>query len=399
MTEQTQAIERPIPPAAEAAFRKAKVRLISQPDSVFLTTLFFNMKQSWSFDVPEAKTNGLQIFYNPEHFITLNPDEQLSLMMEQTLHTAFLHMERMSDRDENRWQTAADEVARNTLAERGYKMHPERKFDTQYKGKSTEQVYNLLPVTEPPPKDSQRDLEPPPPQDQQGDDDGQGKGQGQPNQQAADQNLRAKVEDLLVQAAQAAQMAGNTAGSVPGEMQMFLDKLLNPVLPWHQILRKWMQSTAKTDYTYRKPNRRYYPEYYLPSMLSSSLVDVMVAVDISGSVSDEDFKQFVSETHQIMKVFKPKNIRFVQFDTRIHHDDNIRSLSDLKKLEFHGRGGTDPRCVLELANKVKPKVLLFFTDGEFYTEGLPDYKGNLVWLIHNNERFSAPYGKTIHYKL
>lgn len=135
-------------------------------------------------------------------------------------------------------------------------------------------------------------------------------------------------------------------------------------------------------------------------MLSESLVDVMIGVDISGSVSDEDFNQFRTETHQIMKVLKPKNIRFVQFDTKIQHDDNIRSLRDLAKLEFHGRGGTDPTPLIELAKEVKPKVLLVFTDGEFWGD-IPEYNGNLVWLIHNNERFEAPNGKgkVIHYEL
>lgn len=397
MTE-TITTERLVPAEADTAFRKAKIALMSMRDSVFFTTLFFNLKHSWSFDVPEAETNGMEVRYNPEFFMKLNKDEQLSLLMEQTLHTAFMHMERMGERDKDRWQRAADETVRNVLNDRGFKMIADRKFDTQYKDMSTDQIYKLLPVNTPPPPKNQNDLAPPPPPDGGGGGDGDS-GPGQANQAAADAQLRAQVEDLLVQAQQASKMAGDKPGTVPGSLEMFLDKLLNPVLPWHTILRRWMQAQAKTDYTFAKPNRRFFPQHYLPSMLSTSLVDVMVAVDISGSVSDSDFNQFVSETHSIMKTFKPKNIRFVQFDTRIQHDDNIRSLADLKKLHFTGRGGTDPTPVLELAAKVKPKVLLFFTDGEFYMDNLPQYKGNLVWLIHNNERFSAPFGKTIHYKL
>lgn len=388
---------RPVPAEADEAFRKAKIGLMSKKDSTFFTTLFFNLEHKWDWNVPQAQTNGMEIKYNPEYFLSLDKDQRLSLLLEETLHTAFLHMERLADRDQDRWQTAADNVVRNILDERGYSLPPDWEFDKAYKGKSTEEVYRMIPVNEPPPNNNQRDLAPPPPP--QGGDGNQNPGSGG-GQQAADQGLRAKVEDLLVQASQASKMAGDSAGSVPGEFQLFLDQLLNPKLPWHQILRRWFMAQAKTDFTFKRPNKRFFPKYYLPSMLSNSLVDVMIGVDISGSVSDEDFNQFRSETHNIMKVLKPKNIRFVQFDTKIQHDDNIKSLRDLANLQFHGRGGTDPTPLIKLANEVKPKILLVFTDGEFWGD-IPEYNGSLLWLIHNNERFEAPNGKgkVIHYEL
>lgn len=406
MSDSAQAQDRVVPAEAEGEFRRAKVALTTRPNSAFFATMFLNMTHSWDYQVPQAQTNGLEVKYNPDYFLSLDKDQRLGLMMEETLHTAFLHMDRMGERDKDRWQRAADEVARNALIDAGFKLPPDRTYDPKYRGMSSEEVYRLIPITDPPPPQDQNDLAPPPPSsggggegegDGDGDKDSNGQGQGQ-SQAQADANLRSKVEDLLVQANQAAKMAGNSAGSVPGQLELFLEKLLNPVLPWHQILRRWMMAQAKTDFTMRRPNKRFFPKHYLPSMLSESMVDVMIAVDISGSVSDSDFQQFVSETHRIMKAFKPKTIRFVQFDTKIQHDDNIRSLSDLKKLKFHGRGGTDPTPVIELANQAKPKVLLFFTDGEFWGE-IPDYKGNLVWLIHNNESFKAPYGKTVHYTL
>lgn len=409
MSDQTQIQDRVVPAEADGEFRKAKVAMMTRPNTAFFSTMFLNMTHSWDYGVPQAMNNGLEVKYNPDYFLSLDKEQRLGLMMEETLHTAFMHMERLGERDKDRWQRAADEVARNALNDAGFKLPPDRTFDPKYQGKSTDDVYRLIPINEPPPPQDQNDLAPPPPAGGEGDGNGgdgdsDGDGQQDPNgghgqsQAQADANLRSKVEDLLVQANQAAKMAGNAAGSVPGQLQLFLDKLLNPVLPWQTILRRWMMAQAKTDFTMRRPNKRFFPKHYLPSMLSESLVDVMVAVDISGSVSDSDFQQFVSETHRIMKAFKPKSIRFVQFDTKIQHDDMIRSLSDLKKLKFHGRGGTDPTPVIELANQAKPKVLLFFTDGEFWGE-IPDYKGNLVWLIHNNEGFKAPYGKTVHYNL
>jgi predicted metal-dependent peptidase len=66
------------------------------------------------------------------------------------------------------------------------------------------------------------------------------------------------------------------------------------------------------------------------------------------------------------------------------------------KTKFEGRGGTLIEPVIDWANQNKPQLLLVFTDG-FFRFNDAKTKINTVWLIHGNERFHAPYGKTIHY--
>jgi predicted metal-dependent peptidase len=67
---------------------------------------------------------------------------------------------------------------------------------------------------------------------------------------------------------------------------------------------------------------------------------------------------------------------------------------------FKGRGGTIIRPVLQWAKENKPQLLLVFTDGEFsFPREEVQLKSSLLWLIHNNNSFKAPIGKTIHYSI
>ena len=133
-------------------------------------------------------------------------------------------------------------------------------------------------------------------------------------------------------------------------------------------------------------------------MFSEKLMDIAIAIDASGSVSDDDFKVFVSETHGILKMMKPDKLTLIQFDSVIKQVDQIKNVRDLMGVNFHGRGGTSIEPVMEWAKENKPKLLLVFTDGEFYFRNT-DYKTNTVFLIHNNPGFKSPYGKVIHYEI
>lgn len=394
---------RPIPPEAQVALQKAKFALMAKPSTTFFSSLLCSVAHKMDWEVPEEATNGTRIKYNPERFLGLNVEERVGTLLQQTMHIALMHMTRMAGRDRKKWELACDYVVNNMLIEKGFTLPKDSMIDPQYSGMSAEQVYNSLTEQEKNKMpDSKMGLEEPGSGEGEDKQDGKGKGNSPMTQEQkanAEENLRQKIEDMVVQAATQSAMRGEDPGNIPGEFQLFLDKLLNPKLPWQVILRRFMQSTSKNDYSYRKPNRRFFPKYHLPSMYSEGMVNPMVGVDISGSVSDEDFKQFLSETNQIMKALKPKQIDFIQFDTSIHHHDKIKNLNDLMKLEFHGRGGTDVTCLIEEAMKLRPKVLLVFTDGYFGWDGVPKYDGPTIWVIHNNKNFTAPYGQVVHYEL
>ena len=358
------------------AYDKAKIGLMARPDTAFFTTIVFSLKLIWDWDISTAATDGSAIRINPDFFMSRSPDERIFLMVHEAMHVALLHMIRLGERSHKKWNIACDHYINLLLIERGFKMPKMSLADPPYKDLSSDEIYARLP--DPPPNDDfQMDLEPPkdPPKD-----------------------LTHEVEDILIRAALQSKIQSDAPGTIPGDIEIFLNKLLNPKLPWQQILRKYIQNLTKHDYSWRKPNRRFFPNHYLPSMFSEKLLDIAIAVDASGSVTDADFKVFVSETHGIIRMMKPDKITLVQFDQNIKSVDEIRSIRDLMNVKFIGRGGTRIEPVMEWAEKNKPKLLLVFTDGEFHFYR-DDYKTNTVFLIHNNPNFHSPYGKVIHYDI
>ena len=365
------------------ALSKAKIRLMATPDTVFFTSMCFSLIHKFSESVPTAATDGKHIFFNPKFFMNLTPDERVFLLLHETMHCAYLHMFRAKalGLDRRKSNIAADHVINLMLLERGFKMPQEGLADPQYKGMSMEEVYHLLPPNpEPPPMEDLMD-----PVGESGD-----------TAQAAE--IEQNIQDALIRAATQAKLADNSAGSIPGDIQIFLNKLLNPKLSWQTILRRYLQSFTKNDYTWTRPNRRYFPGHYLPSLRSESLIDIAIAIDTSGSVSDEEFTQFISEVHSIMKMMKPPKISLIQFDTEIKAVDSIVDLGGLNRVKFSGRGGTNINPVFEWAANNRPKLLLVFTDG-YFKEPSETTKQDTLWLIHDNPNWKAPFGKAIHYQL
>jgi predicted metal-dependent peptidase len=360
------------------ALSKAKIKLMARPDSVFFTTLCFSLKHRFSDEVSTAATDGREVLYNIDFFMSLSTEEQVFLLLHETLHCAYLHMERLKgipEGNHRKWNIAADHVINLQLIARGFQMPKNGLVDTQYMGMGTEEVYKLLPDDPKAPCDM--DLKP---------------GKGDPDA------LAEEMKDILVRASLQSKMANDKPGTIPGDIEIFLDRLLNPKLPWNRILMRYMQSFSKIEHSFRKPNRRYFPDHILPSLYSTSLMDLVIAVDTSGSVSDADFLCFISEVNTILKNLRPSKITLIQFDTKIKSVNVVRSPSELMNMKFTGRGGTDVTEVIEWANEHRPQLLLMFTDGGFRFRGAST-KQPLIWLIHNNPNFTAPYGKVIHYEI
>lgn len=368
----------------QKALNKAKIALMAKADSAFFTTLAFSLKHQWSESVATAATDGTSIYFNPGFFMKLSKEEQVFLIVHEAMHVALLHIARVNQRDKQLWNAAADYVINLMLTERGFTMPQGGLLDSKYAGLSTDQVYDLLKQEQ---KQSQQDPQP------AWDD------LKEPTPETA-QSHEADVQDILVRASIQSKMAGDKPGTIPGDVQIFLDKLLNPKLPWQRILQKYIQALSKSDFSFRKPNRRYFPEHYLPSFYSESLVNIAVAIDASASVSDHEFQQFVSEVASIFKMMKPEKIDLVEFDTDIRSVHTIKTFKDITEAKFIGRGGTRIGPVLDWAKESKPNVLLVFSDGHFRwpfkeAHGLPP----IVWLINNHKEFQAPFGKTIHYEV
>ena len=357
------------------ALDKAKIALMSKPDVAFFTTVCFSLNHVWNPDIPTACTDGTSIEYNPTFFLSLSEAERVFLLVHEAMHVALMHNIRVKGRDRKKWNIAADYVINGMLVDRGFKMPQGGFHNPRFNGMSTEEVYGLLPDNSP--EDTDLDIV---------------EAHGEHIQ------VEEQIKEILVRASVASKMAGDKPGSIPGEVGIYLDKLLKPKLPWKVILRRFMQSFTRNDYTFQKLNRRFFPKHILPGLKSDKLINLAIAVDSSGSVSDDEFKRFVSEASGILRMMQPEEMTLIQFDTKLRSVDVLKNLKDLSQVTFTGRGGTKIGPVLEWAKETKPQLLLVFSDGYFNWPG-DTLKSPVVWLIHDNKSFTAPFGKVLHYEV
>lgn len=357
------------------ALDKAKIALMSKTDSTFFTTVCFSLKHVWDSEIPTACTNGTEIRYNPNFFMSLNEHERVFLLIHESMHVALLHMARLQGRNFRKWNIAADYCINGMLVERGFKMPARGLYDKKYLNLSTEQIYDLLP--DEPTEEVDEDLVAP-------------EGDLGPMEEG--------IKEILVRASVASKMAGDKPGSIPGDIEIYLQKLLKPKLPWQVILRRFVQSLSKDDYTFRQPNRRFFPKHILPGLENQKLSTLAIAVDTSASVRDEEFLRFISEIFGILKMMKPDRIDLIQFDTKVKSVDSLKSPNDISEVKFVGRGGTKIKPVLQWTLENKPQLLIVFTDG-YFSWPEETLKTPTLWLIHDNPAFEAPFGNIIKYEI
>ena len=186
-------------------------------------------------------------------------------------------------------------------------------------------------------------------------------------------------------------------GEIPNYLGGLISALKNSKgeLPWNLYLKKLMgtvESNRKKTITRR--NRRQPNRLDLRGELRGHKAEIAVALDTSGSISDEEFKQAIKEVLQIVKNYNHE-ITIIECDNEIRRTYKVKSVKDIKE-RINIRGGTKFTPVFEYANKKKLNLLVYFTDGkgEDRLEVIPrGYK--VLWVISGRgDKLSLnnPYG-------
>ena len=359
---------------------KAKINLISRSNSVFISTILFSLKFKWNSDIPSARTNGICLEINPDWFSDMTAPQRVGLLAHEAYHVALLHPVRGLGKDRVRFNKAADHVINLILLDNGFKLPEGGMHDDQYKGMSTEEVYELLPVT---PPDEAYDM-----------DIVLGDSMGS---KISNEELIHRLNDVVSKAVIQSKVMGESAGSLPNEIAILHEEYVNPKLPWNVILQNHIDGYAKNDYSYTKPNKRYMPDFYLPSLYAEGMENLVFAIDASYSVSDSEFNIYIAEIEQAMESTNARTTTIVDFDTQIKTIHTLEEGDSPRDLEFKGRGGTDIEPVLDHFLENPPNLLIIFTDGHFtpYQSPVPF---PVIWVIFNNSYFDSPFGTIIHYK-
>jgi len=166
-------------------------------------------------------------------------------------------------------------------------------------------------------------------------------------------------------------------GTVPGEIEgvIIIEEVVKPKFNWRGYIRRFTGVSTKvfTKKIRRKENRRFDAN---PGLKVKMRQHMLLAIDTSGSVSDNELKEFMSEIYHIYKC--GVDITVVQCDTMIRSVEPYKGKFEMSVL---GRGGTEFDPVLEYfnANLQKYTSLVYFTDGECGYSVKP--RGNTLWVL------------------
>jgi predicted metal-dependent peptidase len=357
---------------------------------------------------PTAATDGRNFYYNTRFIKMLKPREVEFLFGHEILHCIYDHFGRRGDRDPQLWNIAGDYCNNADL-----KKHKIGEFitsvpclyDIKYEGMSAEEVYDDL--YENAEKididsllnkliDDHMDGNSQAGGDEEGDGDNKS---GPPALSEEDrQQIRDEIKEAMLSAAQT-----SDAGNLPANVKRLIQELTEPKMDWRELLRMQLESTIKSDYTWMRPSRKsWHMDAVMPGMKTTDAIDIVVMVDTSGSISDAQARDFLSEVKGIMETFEDYRIHVGTFDTDVHNVQLFTSdnLEDIDSYCLKGGGGTDFECMFDYmkSNEIEPKKLVVFTDGYPYgTWGDPNYCDTL-WIIHSNASPSVPFGVWAEYK-
>lgn len=164
-------------------------------------------------------------------------------------------------------------------------------------------------------------------------------------------------------------------GSVPGEIESILTLIKKPArFDWKKFLRQW---TGNSVEVFLK-STRFKPNPYFPGTPSNKIKlkqNILCAIDTSGSVSESELHEFMSEIHNLWKFGHTISILCV--DTQIY-DPYIYNGSS--EITIHGRGGTYFTPTLEYFNSHNEySCMIYFTDGE--AELPPRANKPMLWVV------------------
>jgi predicted metal-dependent peptidase len=397
----------------------ARTRLIMERPFLGALVMHLPLKAAGDWCVTTG-TDAQAFYFNPKFIENLNLAQTQFVLAHEAMHCAMGHTHRRNHRVKRRWDVACDHAVNLILIEEGMKAPLHGILaDQNYMTLSAEEIYPLIPEDTPEEsfdqhlfdQDNEAGASPDENERQDTPDAGEYGGKGKEGQSQAEQQqgsgsqasqkpnelspaereeLAEQWKNRLAAAAQAARQAGKLSQS----MMRWVDGLLAPSLPWRALLARFFVVNQRDDYSWRRPSRRE-GDALLPR-LSSEGLEVVAAIDTSGSISDDELREFVSELDALKGQVRARI-------TLLACDDRVAAAApwefepwDAMQLptDIEGGGGTDFRPVFDWVERENrsPNMLVYFTDAEGdFPKAPPNYP--VIWLVKG--KGGVPWGERV----
>ncbi|MGD8274580.1 MAG: VWA-like domain-containing protein [Thiohalocapsa sp.] len=435
----------------ETKLASARTRLILDKPFLGALVLRLPMQPANADWCPTTATDAKRFYYNPSYIDALSLDETQFMLAHEALHCALSHFARRQHRVKHRWDLACDYAINPLLVDDGLKPPPNALLMPMYKGMTAEEIYPLLDdndqsetldthaydsesegVQQGEHSDlDERDIQQQQSRGEHGDDgerggaeahaDGSSGSRSPRGESTEDDNSRGGAgaeaepqegndgahapppltpderETLQVQWQQrmagAAQQAMQ-AGKLRGELKRMIDHLLQPQLPWRMLLARYMNSITREDYSWSRPSRRE-GDHIMPSLRSHQL-DLVVAIDTSGSIKDGEMQEFIDEVDALKAQVRAR-VTLLPCDASLCEGAPYRFEpweQFQRPARIGGGGGTSFRPVFQWVEQqgLRPDLLVYFTDADgAFPSDEPAYP--VIWLVKG--RSQVPWGQRI----
>lgn len=196
-------------------------------------------------------------------------------------------------------------------------------------------------------------------------------------------------------------MSDSMRGELPEHQKETLEKLLAlPTISWEQLLKRFV---GTIPYGHRKTrtrlSRRQPERYDISGSINERIVKIVVAIDTSGSMSNEDLERIMVEIFDIIGSRKCE-VTIIECDAEIQRVYKACSVKDVS-FDIQGRGGTSFVPVIEYVNAnryFRDAILIYFTDGM----GDPSIPRPLtlrtMWVLQDDKcelSVGIPYGEIL----
>ncbi|MBT4086750.1 MAG: hypothetical protein HOE83_23380 [Alphaproteobacteria bacterium] len=378
----------------------------------FFSMLLMGLKEE-IIETGTMATNGKNLQWCPAFVLEIGRFGATFVVLHEILHVVLFHNLRRGTRDPKLWNIAADhyinliltimgmvnpvstkdaqrfgtEWFRNqTLKSEAYRMPVDGIMDVRFLEMTVDHIYRVLEQEQ-----AQGNTPEPCPWGEVED------GEGDMSPEAID-----AAEKKVVEATALAASLAKSRGQFPDTLGDAIDGGREASQDWTDLLEDFMAPIALGDPSYSVQNIRMPNSAFVhQGRTKDGIGNVAIFTDASGSVSQPEFEQFMSDALRICEDLEPESVTLIQFDSRAEYHEVVES-GDTPELARLKSGGTRFKAPFDYAEREDLMddfdVIILFTDG-----GADDYPDEpdcpVIWASTGAFWKTPPFGEVIHVNL
>jgi len=393
-------------------------------------------------------TDGVNIYWNDEFVKTLTDKEIQAVLVHEASHVIWEHPLRIGKRNHAIWNVATDYVINSWIAYDLYMELPkDGLLDRKYRGQSAEQVYRTLTnddealqdaIDEMKSKSDDSDSDESESGEGEGDSDNEGEGEGKGSgkslteelenmkpssggvsmpkdeegnelSESALSEIKEKIQRTISRADKLESVCNDGSSIMGGAVQTMNESYVD----WVDVMKDLLTSAISNNPTWSRLNKRHsWRGVNLPSKDKEPQGgEIVVAIDTSCSVSQEELNIFATETQSLCEECGINKIRVTYCDTSIIRNPTTGEWwdefdLDNEELEFNLRGGGGTRFEppFNLFNDETDDTddviaFIYFTDGYCDVRAEVEPSVPVIWALSTNQnymRYEYPFGENVH---